>query len=98
VYENAGYGTFYGNADDLYNNYCHSNDLGRLKVGMIIAVSTHTKSYLGGIYGHVGIYIGDGWVMDNIGNIRKIAVQNWMDYYGTTVSPKWGWLGNINIA
>ncbi len=98
VYENAGYGTFYGNADDLYNNYCHSNDLGRLKVGMIIAVSTHTKSYLGGIYGHVGIYIGDGWVMDNIGSIRKIAVENWMDYYGTTVPPKWGWLGNINIA
>ena len=23
---------------------------------------------------------------------------NWMDYYGTTVPPKWGWLGNINIA
>ncbi|MDO4796427.1 MAG: hypothetical protein Q4A01_00230 [Coriobacteriales bacterium] len=98
VYSNAGYGTFYGNADDLYYDYCHSSDLGNLKVGMIIAVSTHTNTYLGGIYGHVGIYVGDGWIMDNVGTIRKISVANWIDYYDTTVTPKWGWLGNINIA
>ncbi len=98
VYSNAGYGTFWGNADDLYYEYCHSSDLGNLKVGMIIAVSTHTHTYLGGIYGHVGVYVGDGWIMDNVGTIRKISVTDWLDYYGTTVTPKWGWLGNINIA
>ncbi|ERT59871.1 hypothetical protein HMPREF1253_0013, partial [Peptoniphilus sp. BV3C26] len=29
-------------------------------------------------YGHVGIYIGDGKVMDNIGRIRVTTLDNWI--------------------
>ena len=103
VYENAGFGKYWGDACDLYDSYCHYSSANNLKVGMIIAVRTHNKTYMGSIYGHVGIYVGDGWILDNIsangvGKIRKIAVMDWIEYYGEVVTPKWGWLGNLNIA
>ena len=30
--------------------------------------------------------------MDNIGYIRTININSWISYYGTTVTPRWGWL------
>ncbi|MBR3326560.1 MAG: hypothetical protein IKG22_04490 [Atopobiaceae bacterium] len=98
VYKNAGYGMFWGNADDLYYAYCHKSSLGDLKVGMIVAVSTHPHTYMGSIYGHVGVYVGDGWIMDNVGYIRKMSLSSWLEYYGASVTPKWGWLGNVRLA
>ena len=48
----------------------------------------------GRIYGHVGIYVGNGTVMDNVGFIRSIGVDEWIAYYGVTVTPRWGWIGD----
>lgn len=99
VIRNAGYGYHSGDACDLYRNYCTSSDLKQLKIGMIIAVSTHPHTYAGSIYGHVGIYIGNGLMRDSVyGYVRQIAVKDWIAYYGATVRPKWGWLGNIRLA
>ena len=103
VYENAGFGKYWGDACDLYDSYCRFSTASNLKVGMIVAVRSHNKTYLGSIYGHVGVYVGDGWMLDNIsangvGKVRKISVMDWIEYYGEVVTPKWGWLGNINIA
>ncbi len=99
VIRNAGYGYHSGDACDLYRNYCASSDLKQLKIGMIIAVSTHPHTYAGSIYGHVGIYIGNGLMRDSVyGYVRQIAVKDWIAYYGATVRPKWGWLGNIRLA
>jgi alkylhydroperoxidase/carboxymuconolactone decarboxylase family protein YurZ len=64
-----------------------------LKPGMIIAVGRHNKSWAGSIWGHVGVYVGNGMVMDNIGYIRTISVLDWIDYYGEVVKVKWGWFG-----
>ena len=50
-------------------------------------------SSAGRIYGHVGIYVGNGTVMDNVGFIRSIGVDEWIAYYGVTVTPRWGWIG-----
>ncbi len=97
VFSNAGLGSVYGNADDMYNAWCTSSDKSKLKVGMIIAVSTHPHTWAGQIYGHVGIYVGGNTVMDNIGYIRSINVDQWVNFYGGTVTPRWGWANGLNL-
>lgn len=97
VFTNAGLGRVGGNADDMYNAWCTSSDKSKLKVGMIIAVSSHPHTQAGQIYGHVGVYVGGNTVMDNIGYIRSINVDQWIRYYGGIVTPRWGWANGINL-
>ncbi len=91
VYQAAGLGYPGGNACDMYWNFCTSSNRGNLAIGMIVAVPSHPHTYAGGIYGHVGIYIGNGTVMDNVGYIRTIGLEEWISYYGATYTPRWGW-------
>ena len=99
VFRNAGLGDYSGNACDLYDWYCRSSNKSDLKVGMIVAVRTHTRTNAGKIWGHVGIYIGDGWVIHSVSTgVKKVRLDDWIEYYGTSVTPKWGWMGNVNIA
>ena len=98
VFVNAGIGAFYGNACDMYASWCYSSDRGSLMPGMIVAVSTWSGTSAGRIYGHVGIYIGGGMVMDNIGYIRTIDIDSWVGTYSTTVTPRWGWLGGVSLG
>ena len=95
VFAAAGFPYYGGNANDMYNAYCTSSNKSGLKVGMIIAVSSHPHTYAGRTYGHIGIYVGDNTVMDNIGYIRTINVDEWISYYGATVTPRWGWVGGV---
>ena len=44
------------------------------------------------------IYVGGGTVMDNIGYIRTIDLGSWISYYGSTVTPRWGWLGGVTLG
>lgn len=97
VFINAGFGTVPGNADDMYAAYCTSSNKANLKVGMIIAVPSHPHTSAGAIYGHVGIYVGNNTVRDNIGYIRDINVDSWISYYGVTTTPRWGWALGINL-
>ncbi|CRR00949.1 conjugative transposon membrane protein [Streptococcus equi subsp. equi] len=79
VYQNAGLGFIGGNACDMYRNYTFTSDRSKLKVGMLVAVeSSSSGSSLGVTYGHVGIYIGDGKVMGNIGHIRVTTLDDWI--------------------
>lgn len=98
VFERAGLGNVPGNADDMYNAWCTSSNKSNLQVAMIIAVSSHSHTWAGRIYGHVGIYVGDNTVMDNVGYIRSINVDSWIGYYGDTVTPRWGWANGRNLA
>ena len=98
VFERAGLGNVPGNADDMYSNFCTSSKKANLQVGMIIAVSSHSHTWAGRIYGHVGIYVGDNTVMDNVGYIRSINVDEWISYYGGIVTPRWGWANGNNLA
>jgi peptidoglycan hydrolase CwlO-like protein len=98
VFQRAGYRYIGGDACDMYNAYCTSSNKNNLKVGMIVAVSSHSHTSAGRIYGHIGIYIGNGMMMDNIGYIRTISVDNWISYYSTTVTPRWGWAGDIVLS
>lgn len=98
VFSNAGIGSFYGNACDMYASWCYSSDRGSLMPGMIVAVSTWSGTSAGRIYGHVGVYIGGGTVMDNVGYIRTIDIDSWVGTYSTTVTPRWGWLGGVALS
>lgn len=98
VMDNAGYGYVSGNANDMYAEYCYSSNRAELKPGMAVAVSSHPHTSAGRIYGHIGMYIGGGMMMDNVGEIRTISVDEWCDYYGGTVSPRWGWLNGVVLS
>lgn len=92
VYQAAGCGYPGGNAVDQYYRYCKSSNRADLKPGMIIAVPSHPWTASGKIYGHVGIYIGNGQVRDNIGYIQTSNLDNWISYYSAGGSVvRWGW-------
>ncbi len=98
VFERAGVGSWGGNACDLYNYYCFSSDTSAIQPGMIVAVSTYPSSGLGAIYGHVGIYIGNGLVMENIGFINTQGLDTWIASYSGLVTPRWGWMGGVALS
>lgn len=91
VYQRAGFGRPGGNACDMYWKYCKSSDRSQLEVGMIIAVPTHPWNSAGQIYGHVGIYVGNGIVMHNAGAIERTPLDQWISVYGRTATVRWGW-------
>ena len=92
VYNNAGCGYPTGNANDMYWAYCYSSDKSEIQPGMIIATPSHTNGGTWGvIYGHVGIYIGDGLVMHNVGSIETVSLDQWIKTHSTTYTVKWGW-------
>ena len=93
VFAAAGFSYLSGNANDMYNRWCTSSNKDDLRVGMMIAVPTYSKNSMGRIYGHVGIYVGNNTVMENVGNIASTNLDQWIAYYGDTVSPRWGWAG-----
>lgn len=91
VYAAAGCGYPGGNANDMYYHYCISSDKSRLEPGMVIAVPSHPHTSAGQTYGHIGIYIGNGMVRQNIGYINTQSLDSWISYYGATFTPRWGW-------
>lgn len=91
VYARAGVGYISGNACDMYYSYCHSSDRSTLQAGMIIATPTNPPTADGIIYGHVGIYIGDGLVMDNVGPIRTTPLDTWITQCSKAATVRWGW-------
>ena len=98
IYERAGFRNVHTDACDYYWDYCKYIDYSQLKVGMVIAVPSHTHTRMGSIYGHVCLYIGNNQVMDNVGQIRTLDMAYWLDYYSTSYKPKWGWYDNVPLA
>ncbi len=98
IYERAGFRNVHTDACDYYWDYCKYTDYSHLKVGMVIAVPSHTHTHMGSIYGHVCLYIGNNQVMDNVGRIRTLDMAYWLDYYSTSYKPKWGWYDNVPLA
>lgn len=96
VFSNAGVGYFTGNACDHYWRWCDSADRSQLATGMIIAVPSEPYSYAAQIYGHIGIYVGNGIVRHSAsGRMVEQSVDSWIAEYGVTTQPRWGWLGDV---
>ena len=99
VFSNAGVGTFYGNACDMYYSWCYSTDQSAIEPGMIIAVPTLGGSAAALIYGHVGIYIGGGMVRHCLsGIVRSQSLSSWISQLGALSTPRWGWLGGVVLS
>ena len=91
VYQAAGCGYPGGNAVDQYYSFCTSSNRSAIQPGMLVAVPSHPHTAAGRIYGHVGIYVGGGMVMDNVGYIRTIGLDSWISYYQSGgVTARWG--------
>lgn len=96
VYRAAGLSAPSGNACCMYLNYCTSSNPDDLKVGMIVAYqqskTSHGISNYGHLgYGHVGIYIGDGMVMSNRGNIVTETLEQFASSRYPGCDVKWGY-------
>ena len=97
VYQNAGLGYIGGNACDMYRNYTFTSDKSKLKVGMLVAVESSSSGSTAGLtYGHVGIYIGDGKVIDNIGRIRVTTLDDWIASFCQHHPVDFGFPPNVN--
>ncbi len=97
VYQNAGLGYIGGNANDMYRNYTFTSDRSKLKVGMLVAVESSSSGGTAGLtYGHVGIYIGDGKVIDNIGYIRVTTLDDWIATFCKHHPVGFGFPPNVN--
>ena len=98
VFSAAGMGYPTGNACDMYYAWCHSSNKSDLKPGMIIAVPSHAGTRAGRIYGHIGIYVGNGVVRENIGYVATTSLDRWISYYSSITTPRWGWCMGIPLS
>lgn len=99
AFSRLGLGVVLGNARELCDRYCHHTDTAKLKVGMVVAVTRHPFTAQGRAHGHVGLYVGDGMIMDCVaGTVRKVPLELWLSAYGLMANPRWGWLGSIGLT
>lgn len=68
-----------GNAIDYWIKWSHTGSTSseNIPVGAVV-VGCGGGGEMGNLYGHVGIYIGDGMVADNIGSHRIISLERWI--------------------
>ena len=98
VFQRAGVGTFYGNADDMYYQWC-GYSVSQIKPGMIVATSSVPYSAAALIYGHVGIYVGNNTVRHNqSGVVKTDSLDSWVSMYSVTVPVRCGWLGGVALS
>lgn len=92
VYENAGVGACrHYSAYESYQHHCISNDMSAIPIG---AAVYGTGSGRTGPYGHIGIYIGDGKVIDSQdGGIIVSTMEDWLSWQVDVLDGKQGWLG-----
>lgn len=99
AFSRLGMGYVSGDARELYEGFCHLTDAGDLLVGMVVAVGRHPYGAGGWGHGHVGLYVGDGMVMDCVdGRVRRVPLELWLSAYGVASEPRWGWLGAMALA
>ena len=82
-----------------YNSQCCANhageawgvsdDWGSIQVGATV------YGYSSSLYGHVGIYIGNGKVAHNIGYVKIQSLESWVNTYNGVC---WGWNGGNNLT
>lgn len=93
VYNQAGLGNvYYGTAYEAFQNSCVSTSRDNIPIGAAV-YGTGSGTFAG----HVGIYIGGGMVMDNVGYIKTSTLEEWISWQEQKptviagVEP--GWLG-----
>lgn len=92
VYENAGLPGYGGDACDMWAEHCYTDDKSELAPGMMIAVQHSGSHGYSWIYGHVGIYMGDGNVIHSVTHGVTIdPLDQWIDTFDAFGTVKWGY-------
>lgn len=97
----ASYGLrlYAGDARELYERYCTSAETAELKVAMIVAVPSAPYTDAAARFGHIGLYVGGGEIMDcTEGKVRKLPLELWISNYGVAAEPRWGWYGDVALG
>lgn len=83
----------YGNAIDMWNHYKHtgSTDMNNIPPGAIVCGSG--AGYMGSMYGHVGIYVGNGLVAHNLGRHVIEPLSDWSTWQTANCQGHVGWIG-----
>ena len=94
VYQAAGLGYPGGNAIDFWTrwSYSGSTSMDNIPVGAVV-VGSGSGSEAGNKYGHVGIYLGDGMVADNVGCHRVMSLEEWAAYQVGYCNGYQGYIG-----
>lgn len=92
VYDTAGIAPCrHYSAYESYKHHCISTDMSAIPIG---AAVYGTGSGSSGPYGHIGIYIGDGKVIDSqTGGIIVSTMEEWLSWQVDVLDGKQGWLG-----
>lgn len=95
-YQGAGVASNYGfgNAIDYWNKWkdSGSTSMENIPVGAVV-IGSGSGSADGNMYGHVGIYIGDGLVAENIGSHRIVTLEAWAASQVGTCQGHHGYIG-----
>lgn len=93
VYQAAGLGYPGGNAIDYWNRWKYSGSTKKSNVPIGAAVLSSGAGVDGAQYGHIGIYLGNGLVANNIGYLSIVTVEEFASQ-GTAVCQGYkGWIG-----
>lgn len=93
VYEAAGVTPPHGNAIDMWNNYKQTGSTSMEGIPPGAVVCGSGVGYMGALYGHVGIYLGDGQVANNIGRHSIESLEDWCAWQTATCQGHTGWIG-----
>ena len=93
VYQASGLPYVGGNAIDMWNNFKNtgSTDKSNIPPGAIVVGSGAGSD--GAIYGHVGIYLGNNMVAQNIGRHDVCSLERWISQQTATCQGHHGWIG-----
>ena len=94
VYQAAGAPVIpYGNAIDMWNTYAQTGSTSRENIPPGAIVCGSGTGYMGALYGHVGIYLGDGLVANNVGYFSVETLEQWCSWQTATCQGHTGWIG-----
>lgn len=91
VYEEAGFPLDPSNsASESAEKFSVSDDLDNIPAGAAIYGHSETE------HGHVGIYMGNGYILHNAGgSVKQDTLDDWIQNYD---GYSWGWIGGTNLS
>jgi hypothetical protein len=83
----------WGNGIDMWNTYQNTGNTSMENIPPGAVVCGSGSGPMGELYGHVGIYIGDGLVANNVGRFSIETVEDWASWQSATCQGHTGWIG-----
>lgn len=94
VYQAAGAEVLpYGNAIDMWNTYRGTGSASMENIPPGAVVCGSGSGYMGSIYGHVGVYLGNGMVAHNAGYHSIQTLEEWCGWQTAVCQGHQGWIG-----